>query len=209
MVATRTIINKFGARDRDAHMEGMNPPTTSMCCRRYSRSDLEDQDDDLEDDDPGDDGANKEEEGYYYELDPEFIQMAKELAKTKNKLAKQEDFSRQMQETLTRLEAIIELGNVVPDENIPDEPAPRAQGFINLEEAYVHAYGVPLTISTNVSKSTLALQFFASTITPPKSVFITSKVYRPTVSSQAVAQTNFSNYRVAQTGCSVASRQAS
>uniref|UniRef100_A0A803PHP8 Uncharacterized protein n=1 Tax=Cannabis sativa TaxID=3483 RepID=A0A803PHP8_CANSA len=51
--------------------------------------------------------------------------MAKELAKTKLKLAAQEKFSHQMQETLARLKAEFEPENVVSDEDISYDPTPQ------------------------------------------------------------------------------------
>uniref|UniRef100_A0A803PVH1 Uncharacterized protein n=1 Tax=Cannabis sativa TaxID=3483 RepID=A0A803PVH1_CANSA len=50
-----------------------------------------------EDEDPEDGGKEKEKDDYYCKPNPTVVDMAKELAKIKLKLAAQEEFSRRMQ----------------------------------------------------------------------------------------------------------------
>uniref|UniRef100_A0A803QKV5 eRF1/Pelota-like N-terminal domain-containing protein n=1 Tax=Cannabis sativa TaxID=3483 RepID=A0A803QKV5_CANSA len=147
MLATQTTVGKFGLRDGDTPVDDVNYTTqakagvdgdpteaTSRPVKKTQHTekyvdenhiieyDPKNSEDDPEDEDPK--SIKEKEDEYYYQPNPEVIRMAKKLVKTKMKLADQEAFSPQIRETLSRLEAIIELGGVAHDENIPDDLAP-------------------------------------------------------------------------------------
>uniref|UniRef100_A0A803PMK5 Uncharacterized protein n=1 Tax=Cannabis sativa TaxID=3483 RepID=A0A803PMK5_CANSA len=82
----------------------------------------------------------------------------------------------------------------------------RAQGFINLEEAYAEAYGVLPTPSTNIAVAQ-TLQMTTPSIFLPATAFNTPTVYRLSASTQPASQASFSRFGVVQAGFSAAPRQ--
>uniref|UniRef100_A0A803PKG5 Uncharacterized protein n=1 Tax=Cannabis sativa TaxID=3483 RepID=A0A803PKG5_CANSA len=75
----------------------------------------------------------------------------------------------------------------------------RAQGFINLEDAYAQAYKVlpaPSTEATNAQPSQMETPF----IDPPPTAFTTPTVYGSSTSVQPVVQAGFSRFGPIQTG---------
>uniref|UniRef100_A0A803Q7P8 Retrotransposon gag domain-containing protein n=1 Tax=Cannabis sativa TaxID=3483 RepID=A0A803Q7P8_CANSA len=83
----------------------------------------------------------------------------------------------------------------------------KAQGIVNLEDAYSQAFRVPLPSTRTIAAPSFASQTPAPSLSLPRPQYSLT-VYGPTASGLVPTQTHFSRYGATQTGCNLAPRKS-